>query len=251
MGNAIVGAIPAIVRNQDGLYGEGNLDHYYQGLVFNATSNPYHNPGHIMYVLKRVHEACEYDRGKVLTPRHVRDALVGAILHDYGHLGRAFDKAGNAIDDAVNIERAIAGLREHVAEEDRPRLAEIESVILATQFPHADLQLDLSNPCDLIRQVIREADLSQILDPGWFNQIIIGLAEELNMPRIKMLEKQPGWLKALGAKYFVTDWARETLVPLIGPRLTEVEKHLAILSDYRFDADQWAWPKAYRPNNGD
>jgi hypothetical protein len=74
----------------------------------------------------------------------------------------------------LNIEVAIAALRRHILPEDRDALPEIEALIRATAFPYKDAGSSLG----LAGQILRDADLSQALNPSWIQQVVFGLAEE-------------------------------------------------------------------------
>src|SRR6266403_4124354 len=140
----LTGDLPEIIGNEENLY-EGNLILYFRILFYNSTNlkNPYHNFRHTLHVLWLCQKACRYYQKK-LTPRQIRNLLIAALFHDFDHPGHPHPGADDP--DGINIGRAIAALRRHLAPEDRPFLPVIEALIEATHYPHvvAGEQLDLS-----------------------------------------------------------------------------------------------------------
>jgi hypothetical protein len=147
--------------------------------------------------------------------------LIAALFHDFDHPGHPHPGADDP--DGINIGRAIAALRRHLAPEDRPFLPVIEALIEATHYPHvvAGEQLDLSG------QIIRDADLAQALSPVWIQQIVIGLAREQRVSPLDVLKMQPAFLAALS---FNTEWAHERFpARLVAAKIAEAERLLALL----------------------
>lgn len=211
------GSIPAIVRNDDGLY-EGNLRHYFKVVFHQArnANNPYHNIRHMLHVLWLCYQACEYYKGR-LSKRKMRNLLVAALFHDFDHTG----KGGT---DDKNITNAIAGFTEHMLEEDRPYGREIRRLIVATQFPYV---VDVAED-DLLGQIIRDTDLSQALNPAWIQQVIFGLAAEWNKSPMEVLWMQEKFLANLK---FRSEWARQTFPPnAIAEKIAEAKEFIELLS---------------------
>jgi len=217
-----IGDIPEIIGNDRGLY-EGDLAGYFRVLIFHATNltRPYHNLRHMLHVTWLCYQAAEFYRDR-LTPRQIRNLLIAALFHDFDHPGHPHPGADDP--DGINIRRAIAALRRHIALEDRPFLPAIEALIEATHYPYASAgeQLDLSG------QIIRDADLAQALSPIWIQQVVIGLAREQRVSPLDILKMQPAFLAALS---FNTEWARERFpAPLIAAKIAEAERLLALLA---------------------
>ena len=189
------GSIAVIANNDEGFY-EGDLWHYLR-LVFLAPNihHGYHGLRHMLHVLWACYEAVRhYLALGGITKREARNLLIAALFHDYDHVGRG----GN---DAVNIVRAIAALREHVMPEDEPYLEEIIAIIEATEFPHKDL----GDSPSLSQLIVRDADISQVFGPAWIGIILAGFGSELGKTPIEMLEQQIGFLSEVE---FHTDFGK-------------------------------------------
>lgn len=212
----IRGSLPEIVRNDADLY-EGDLVHYLQ-VVFNNASNlnnPYHNFRHMFHVLWLCHQACEFYTDE-LTSRDKRNLLIAAVFHDFDHLGKADP-------DQRNIDRAIHGLRRHIAPEDVAHLATIEALIQATHYPYT-VQ---SERLDLPARIIRDADLGQTLTAAWIQQVIFGLAAEWGKTPLELLEMQAPFLSKLK---FSTDWGRSIFPKAyIEEKINEANELLSLL----------------------
>jgi hypothetical protein len=212
----IRGSLPQIVRNDQNLY-EGDLIRYLQ-VIFNHAvnlNNPYHNFRHMFHVLWLCHEACKFYADE-LTKRDKRNVLIAAVFHDFDHLG-------NRSPDQLNIDRAVAGLRVHVAKEDLPHLATIEALIQATHYPY----LVPSESLELPARIIRDADVGQTLTAAWIQQVIFGLAAEWGKMPMELLEMQTPFLSHL---QFSTEWARN-LFPreYIEEKISEANELLSLL----------------------
>jgi hypothetical protein len=217
----ITGDIPRIVANEDRIY-EGNLIAYLKVLFFEAQNlnNPYHNLRHTLHVTWLCYNAIRFYR-KDLSPRHARNLLIAALFHDFDHPGHSHPGRNS---DWLNIEVAIAALRRHILPEDRDALPEIEALIRATEFPykHPGSSLDLAG------QILRDADLSQALNPAWIQQVVFGLAEEGELYPLDVLKAQRSFL---GALRFNTEWARELFPPnLIEAKIAEAESLVRLLT---------------------
>jgi hypothetical protein len=182
------GDIVSMIANRDDVYAGANLAHYFT-VVMNAPNihHGYHGLRHMLYVTWVCYQACKfYQRLGLMSKREARNLLIAALFHDYGHCG----KAG---DDAVNIEMALDGLREHVQDFDRDHLVTISTIIAATQFPHADL----GGTPSLGEQIIRDADLSQAFGTAWIGDIVAGFGSELGKTPVEMLEQQLKFLEGV------------------------------------------------------
>ena len=219
---AETGDIPAIIGNDRGLY-DSDLAGYFRTLFFEATNldRPYHNLRHMLHVTWLCYKAAEYYRDR-LTKRQIRNLLIAALFHDFDHPGRPDPEADDP--DGVNIGIAIAGLRGHIALEDRPFLPAIEALIVATHYPYTVS----SDKLDLADRIIRDADLAQALSPVWIQQVVIGLAREWHEAPLEVLKMQSAFLAGLS---FHTDWARERFPPrLISAKIAEAEWLMGLLA---------------------
>lgn len=211
------GGIAGIIRN-DALLFEGDLKPYFRAIFYDAQNllNPYHNGRHMLHVLWLCYQACIFYG--TLSKREVRNAFIAAMFHDFNHTG----KAG---PDSVNIERAIAALKEHIMDEDREELPEIIEIIMATEFPYKTP----SNQLNLTLQIIRDADLSQALDPVWLQQVVLGLAAEWGKTPCEILRMQDSFL---GNLKFITEWAKKKFPEIdIESKIAEAKDLLALLEE--------------------
>lgn len=129
-----------------------------------------------------------------MTKREVRNLLIAALFHDYGHQGRP----GN---DGANIALAVEAMEMHLTPKDRSQGGEIGMIIRATEFPHSDLGSSMS----LLQAVIRDADMSQAFGVSWIGDICAGFGSELGKTPVQMLEQQRKFLENL---HFSSDFGR-------------------------------------------
>lgn len=183
----VTGNIADVFNNTHGYY-EGNL-HHYARIVFSAPNihHGYHGLRHMLHVTWVCYQACDYyiRLGK-MTKREARNLLIAAIFHDYAHCG----KSGN---DKFNIEIAVEAMANRVALQEDGYIAEIATIIRATQFPHADLGQSIT----LLQAVIRDADMSQAFGVTWIGDICAGFGSELGKTPVEMLEQQRKFLEHL------------------------------------------------------
>jgi hypothetical protein len=212
--------LPQVVRNEGNVF-EGSLEHYFRVIFFHARNLllGYHNFRHMLHVFWTCYEACIYYSVYApgsLTPREMRNLLIAALFHD-------FDHSGMMGDDDLNIERATRGLRKYVAEEDKIFLEDIESILKPTQFPY----IIPSEKIRLSAQILRDADMSQALNPAWIQQVILGLSTEWNKKPVEVLAMQPAFLRSIK---FQSEWAKKRFSPeMIEEKAQEAEHLLEIL----------------------
>ncbi len=227
MSSRHIGSLPKIIRNDDGLY-EGDLRHYFKIAMLAKNLNaPYHNWRHMFHVLVLCYRACEYyanfraDSGSTLriSPLDMRLLLIAAIFHDFDHTG----KSGN---DEINIRLALKALRKHITDEDRRFLDKISLMIRATEFPHKMSPTTLG----LGGKILRDADMSQAFDVSWIQQVIFGLASEMGVSPISVLQKQEMFLSSIK---FGTDWAKSEFQRngAITEKIDEARELLELLED--------------------
>jgi hypothetical protein len=212
----ITGDIPAIAENDEDLY-EGNLV-FYLNHVFHSARNrnlPYHNFRHMCHVMRLCYSACQYYAER-LTKRDMRNLLIAALFHDFNHSGRRGQ-------DNLNIGSAVSGLFRCIRMEDLIHYDAISQLIRATEYPHTIPASELP----LEGLIIRDADLAQVLDRAWIQQVVIGLAEEWDNSPYEALLLQPGFLSKLN---FHTDWARRMFPPeSVQEKISEAERLIKIL----------------------
>ena len=213
MADDIVGDLPTVIRNEDGLY-EGDLIHYFKVLFFEAqnVNHPYHNFRHMTHVLWLCYDACKFYRA-VLTPREIRNILIGALFHD-------FDHSGLMGHDDLNIERAARGFEQHIQLDDEKYGDKIALLIRGTEFPH------FGHP-DLSLSILRDADLAQALSGAWIQQVVFGLAREWGKTPLEVLKMQPAFSEGIA---FKTLWAKERFPPeAIAAKVSEAKSLLECL----------------------
>jgi len=185
---------------------KGDLYHYFRFLLTaSSNNNPYHNLVHSCYVLEKTYEAALYSG---LFSRNVRNLLIAAMFHDYGHSG----KIGH---EDKEIEKALYFLREIILPEDKSYTESIASLILATKYPYQEDE-DLNEAA----LILRDADLSQILDNNWFELCVIGLSQEMGLGLKEMLKENIRFLKDLK---FQSSWGKAVLQKKVVPRLHEIQ----------------------------
>lgn len=228
---SILTRLSGMLLNEENVYAEKNLNRYYRVQFFRSGNNGYHNLQHFFRVFSHLYDAGKfYLLREKLNRREIRNLLIAGLMHDWDHPGTKPE------DDSVNIELAIAGLREHIEDCDRQHLPDIERLIWATRYPHLlDIEIDLR------AQLIREADVAQALDDEWLQLVVCGLATEWNMRRTDIMVMQPRFLESLRTA-FQSEWAQQTLLPLVGPKLADVSALVAIMTEY--DQDPMARPKS-------
>jgi hypothetical protein len=205
-----------IMGNDYNLY-EGDLIPYFKAVVHNATNlnHPYHNFRHMMHVTWLSYDACAYYQN-TLNPREMRNLLIAAMFHD-------FDHRGVPGDDSLNIDLAVKSVEKYIIAQDQPFLQDIQNIIQNTQFPYTGSSEHLS----LCSQIIRDADISQSLDPAWLQQVIFGLAAEWKRSPIDVLQGQVKFTESIN---FCTAWA-QSLWPKkeIEDKIAEISRLLQIL----------------------
>jgi 3'5'-cyclic nucleotide phosphodiesterase len=217
----VTGDVPKIIGNEESLY-EGDLNEYFRVLFFESSNiyNPYHNFRHMLHVLWLCHKACRYYQN-CLAPRQMRNLLITALFHDFDHPGHPHPGVDDP--DRINIEIALAGLRQYIMPTDRAFLLEIEALIRATQYPYKIGGEKL----DLLGKIIRDADLAQAFSPVWIQQVVIGLAQEWGVTPLEAIRRQVPFLAGLR---FSTEWAGELFPPeFVQAKIEEAEQLLRLL----------------------
>ncbi len=75
-------------------------------------------------------------------------------------------------------------------------------------------------------KILRDADLSQVLDDVWWQQIIFGLSEEFGKTEVEMLRQQISFVSGL---HFRSAWGKKIYQPKISSRVIELNEFLDIL----------------------
>ncbi|MFA7088283.1 MAG: hypothetical protein WC146_03010 [Patescibacteria group bacterium] len=204
-------AIISIINNEEGLY-YGNLRYYFRE-VFQAPNarNPYHNFRHSVYVFCQVYEGGRYEN---LNKADMRALLIAALFHDYGHSGRIGQ-------DREEIKNTIKSLSLIILNGDDHLWHDIRDLIESTEWPHPQDRHVFKS-----MKILRDADISQIVDDVWWQQVIFGLSLEHGVPPISQLKNEINFLSKL---QFESDWGKMVYQPKIDSRIREIEEFLEVL----------------------
>ena len=162
----------------------------------NLVENDYHNNEHMINVFDNAmilfnHYKDEYK----LIPYHKLVLGLAALFHD-------FDHSGGKLKDSENIELALVALKEFLVIINKSDLYDdIKNIIIATEFPHLDIDLDI------LQKIIRDADTMGGIIEGW-KSVVTNLASEYN----KSIEEFiPTQIKFLYNVKFNTDYCNGLL----------------------------------------
>ncbi|MFM2395252.1 MAG: hypothetical protein RLZZ546_3235 [Bacteroidota bacterium] len=147
-----------------------------------ANNAPYHNLNHTLCVIKNVYYIANQEN---CIKKEITTLVLAAIYHDFNH-------SQGAKKDDENIKEAIKALKKYV--EDNTDT--IEELIKATQYPYVIEDKDLSP----LQKIIKDADVMQIFEDNYIQQVILGLSTELKMSVKDFLGMQSKFLDNL--KYY-------------------------------------------------
>ncbi len=152
-----------------------------------AYAAPYHNFYHHLVVANSCLEAAEYYN---LDERPTLELLVAALFHDFNH------SMGKHKDD-WNVAEAISYFENWYTENnfhyDILNKDTVINIIKATQYPY----VIESDNMTLQQNIIRDADLTQLLQENRIGQVYIGLATEMNLPIEKILEGESPFIQSV------------------------------------------------------
>lgn len=192
----------------------GDLMHYYH-VIMNAPNayGQYHGPRHMFHVPWETYDGC-VQMG--LSGEDTRISVIAGGMHDYDHTCKRND-------DQVNIDRAIAGLKEHILPEDEKYFEAIVRRIMATKFPYTEEKFTQNE------LILRDADQSQTFSPVWMESTLYRLGIELEMTHQQMLRIQRPFISKL---QWATLWGKNKFGPLVEPRLKLIDRMVAALDKY-------------------
>ena len=187
--------------NEFMLLTDGEIDNiFYEAKTYilenNLVENDYHNNEHMINVFNNSmvlfnHYKDEYK----LPPYHKLLLGLAALFHD-------FDHSGGRLKDSENIELALVALKEFLKTINKSDLYDdIENIIIATEFPHLDIDLDI------LQKIIRDADTMGGIIDGW-KSVVTNLASEYNKTLVEFI---PSQIKFLDTVKFNTDYCNELL----------------------------------------
>ena len=203
-----------IITNKDNKY-PGNLEHYFR-IVWQATNvmMPYHNMRHMLHVMWNTYNGAMFYN---IDGRTLRNMLIAALFHDYGH-------TGSTADDSINIAIAITGLDHSILPEDVPYRREITSYIKATGVPPIEIEDTEEN---LPQLILRDADLSYTLEDVWIQPVNFGLNVEMGISTEKILKFQETFLTKI--LVLSTGWAKQKYSQKIKDRIEEANEMIKVL----------------------
>ena len=180
---------------------DSNIDNIlYSAKVYilenNLVENDYHNNEHMVNVFNNSiilfnHYKDEYK----LTPYNKLSLGLAALFHDFNH-------SGGKLKDSENIELALVALKEFLVTINKSDLYDdIENIIIATEFPHLDIDLDI------LQKIIRDADTMGGIIEGW-KSVVTNLASEYNKTLVEFI---PSQIKFLDTVKFNTDYCNGLL----------------------------------------
>jgi hypothetical protein len=162
----------------------------------NLVENDYHNNEHMINVFNNAmvlfnHYKDEYK----LPPYHKLILGLAALFHDFNH-------SGGRLKDSENIELALVALKEFLVTINKSDLYDdIKNIIIATEFPHLDIDLDI------LQKIIRDADTMGGIIDGW-KSVVTNLASEYNKTLVEFIPTQ---IKFLDTVKFNTDYCNDLL----------------------------------------
>lgn len=162
----------------------------------NLVENDYHNTEHMINVFNNSMLLFNhYEKEYQLEPYHKLVLGLAALFHDFNH-------SGGKLVDKENIKLALVALEEFLNEMCKSDLYDdIKSIIIATEFPHLDMDLDI------LQKIIRDADTMGGIIEGW-QSVVSNLASEYNKTLVEFI---PSQIKFLDVVKFNTDYCNQLL----------------------------------------
>ena len=162
----------------------------------NLVENDYHNTEHMINVFNNSMLLFNhYEKEYQLEPYHKLVLGLAALFHDFNH-------SGGKLVDKENIKLALVALQEFLNEMGKLDLYDdIENIIIATEFPHLDMELDI------LQKIIRDADTMGGIIEGW-QSVVSNLASEYNKTLVEFI---PSQIKFLDEVKFNTDYCNQLL----------------------------------------
>ncbi len=152
-----------------------------------GCTNPYHNNRHTISVARRCYEL---STSQQINDSYEKCIIIASLFHDFNHVGN------KSVPDSKNIEVAV---NEFLEFSKSVRLDEYSIYIItifiqSTEFPHKeipkiqyeDIDLDITS----LVNIIRDADLSQLLLEDWVEMCVYGLAKEWDISIKEQIKNQ-------------------------------------------------------------
>lgn len=159
---------------------------------------PYHNWFHTCCMICNCIEGAQFYN---LDFRQCHLIGLSALFHDFNH-------SGGRKSDAENINVAVSNLRSVTETYSPMDLHQMLETIRVTQYPF------VHTPKTIEQKIIRDADLMQILEPEWYEHVILGLQAEFkaggkNYSLNEMLKGQMTFLDEHIPTNLFTQWAKD------------------------------------------
>lgn len=149
-----------------------------------SNFNPYHNLNHNLTVM---YFSYQLGISENLSKQEMTELLLAAIFHDYNHSG------GKEKDD-YNIKEAKKGVVNFISKYDvKIDKNRIYRIIDATEFPYKIKDENLT----LQQEIIRDADMLQLIEDNRIQTNIIGLQTELKRSYSEHLKLQKEFMENL------------------------------------------------------
>lgn len=160
---------------------------------------PYHGNRHLLHVARQALTLQTQQQGH--SPLRRRVLGLAGLFHDFNH-------SGGELTDQENIEQAIAGFHEFLAEdslvfnrrEDRESIiVNVERLIRITEYPYT------KTPVTFLEKCLRDADLLALLAAPDPLEVLHGLRQEFKLEKAVFVKQQ---LKFIERVVFHTDLDR-------------------------------------------
>ena len=142
--------------------------------------NPYHNIEHLFNVSKYSY-LIGISEG--LSNSDLVVLVLSSLFHDAGHLGGTIGK----VQDSINIEKSIDlfdAFNNEFCKVENKNL--VYKLICCTEYPYTKSNKN----CSLLEKIIRDADMSSILETNFIFTTIFGLAKEFYIDVKKQIDNQ-------------------------------------------------------------
>lgn len=151
--------------------------------------------------------------------------FLACLFHDFGHTG---GHTGGHARDKWNISIAIEGLEEAIKACVSLRDGTDEAIvdfarylIRETQFPYKH-----GSSGTFFVDIIRDADMSQIVTDNFLQQNVLGLSKELGIPLEKFIDNQIAFLRGV---IFRTRYGKKVWSSCVVDKIKELEELKSIM----------------------
>ena len=191
------------------------FNHIYVCFEENGRSRPYHDWYHTCCVVEGTvqglcyHLQANLDNLFETQQKEVNSTILAAAFHDIGH-------SGVKLPDIVNISRSI-NIAHHFLTSTDTYIKAIYSGTLDLSFVLETLQSTQypfrREPLNEYQAILRDADLLQILEPTWFDDIYYNMYQEFleGNPTLDFVDFCEGEVRFMRDIKFYSIWFREQM----------------------------------------